>query len=105
MRADRNGGVQQRVCRSRGGGRFGEIGCAVRSLARAASSSGRGSLRGGRMRNRYLKQIAWVFAVVMVAVPLWAHHGNAAFASDKRVTMKGTVTEWFWANPHCFLQF
>ena len=19
--------------------------------------------------------------------------------------MKGTVTEWFWANPHCFLQF
>ena len=19
--------------------------------------------------------------------------------------MKGTVTEWFWANPHCFLKF
>jgi hypothetical protein len=23
----------------------------------------------------------------------------------KRLTLKGTVVEWFWANPHCFLQF
>ena len=57
------------------------------------------------MKDRNVKQIAWALALVMVTVPLWAHHGNAAFASDKRVTMKGTVTEWFWANPHCFLQF
>jgi Family of unknown function (DUF6152) len=57
------------------------------------------------MGKRYVKQVAWAFALVMVSVPLWAHHGNAAFASDKRVTMKATVTDWFWANPHCFLQF
>ena len=56
------------------------------------------------MKNRKVKQVAWAFALVIVTVPLWAHHGNAAFASDKRVTMKGTVTEWFWANPHCFIQ-
>lgn len=42
---------------------------------------------------------------LLFAAPLWAHHGNAAFDNSKRVTMKGTVTEWFWANPHCFLQF
>ena len=47
----------------------------------------------------------FVVVALLLAAPLWAHHGNAAFDSDKRVTMKGTVTEWFWANPHCFLQF
>ena len=57
------------------------------------------------MKPRYVRQFAWVFAVVMVTVRLWAHHGNAAFDADKRVTMKATVTDWFWANPHCFLQF
>jgi hypothetical protein len=45
--------------------------------------------------------------IVMVSTPLLAHHGAAAFENDpaKRVTVKGTVVEWFWANPHCFLQF
>jgi len=37
--------------------------------------------------------------------PLFAHHGNAAFDSGKKITMKGTVTEWAWSNPHCLLQF
>lgn len=57
------------------------------------------------MKGRLVNRVAWVFAVLIVAVPVWAHHGNAAFDADKRVTMKGTVTEWFWANPHCFLRF
>ena len=39
------------------------------------------------------------------AVSVLAHHGNAAFDSNNKVTVKGTVTEWFWANPHCFLKF
>jgi len=33
-----------------------------------------------------------------------AHHGNASFDTSKQVTLKGTVTEWIWANPHCFLK-
>ena len=32
-----------------------------------------------------------------------AHHGSASFDS-KETTLKGTVTEWLWANPHCFLR-
>jgi hypothetical protein len=36
---------------------------------------------------------------------LFAHHGNAAFDAGKKVTLKGTVTEWVWANPHCWLKF
>jgi hypothetical protein len=57
------------------------------------------------MNAKLMTRITWAFALLMVAVPAFAHHGNAAFDSDKRVTLKGTVTEWFWANPHCFLQF
>jgi hypothetical protein len=40
-----------------------------------------------------------------VSAPLSAHHGNAAYASGKRITMKGTVTGWIWSNPHCLLKF
>ena len=32
-----------------------------------------------------------------------AHHGSASF-DDKEITLKGKVTEWLWANPHCFLR-
>jgi hypothetical protein len=39
------------------------------------------------------------------SAPLLAHHGNAAFETEKKVTLKGTVTEWYWSNPHCLLQF
>jgi hypothetical protein len=49
-----------------------------------------------------------IFLVVVglftVSFPLFAHHGNAAYATGTKITIKGTVTEWFWANPHCFLK-
>jgi len=38
-----------------------------------------------------------------VSVPLFAHHGNASFATDKTVTLKGTVTRWIYASPHLLL--
>ena len=34
-----------------------------------------------------------------------AHHGTASIDTDREITLKGTVTEWLWANPHCFLKF
>jgi hypothetical protein len=38
-----------------------------------------------------------------LSLPLLAHHGNAAYDYTATKTVKGTVTEWTWANPHCFL--
>ena len=38
-------------------------------------------------------------------VPAAAHHGAATFDTGKEITLKGVVTEWIWANPHCFLKF
>jgi hypothetical protein len=44
-------------------------------------------------------------ALSIACLPVFAHHGNAAFDVGKRVTIKGTVTDWVWANPHCWLKF
>ena len=43
-------------------------------------------------------------ALMAVSVPLFAHHGYAAYDTDRKVTVKGTVTRWIWSNPHCLLQ-
>jgi Family of unknown function (DUF6152) len=49
-----------------------------------------------------------LFAIVLmiaVSAPVFAHHGAASFDTSKEMTLKGTVTEYIWANPHCFLKF
>jgi uncharacterized protein DUF6152 len=43
--------------------------------------------------------------LLLLSVPLIAHHGAASFDTAAEVTLKGTVTEWTWFNPHCFLKF
>ena len=43
-------------------------------------------------------------AALMPPVPLAAHHGGASFDVGKEVTVKGTVSQWIWSNPHCFLK-
>ena len=40
-------------------------------------------------------------AALFLAVPLAAHHGRgAAFDMQKQITLKGTITEVAWRNPH-----
>ena len=39
-----------------------------------------------------------------VAAPAFAHHSFAMFDQTKSVTMKGTVKELEWANPHAWLR-
>jgi Family of unknown function (DUF6152) len=47
-----------------------------------------------------------MLVLFLVGLPLFAHHGaGVAYEVDKQVTVKGTVTEWIWANPHCGLLF
>jgi len=43
--------------------------------------------------------------LLITAAPLFAHHGNSNFDIDKKLTLKATVTDWVWANPHCWLKF
>jgi hypothetical protein len=52
-----------------------------------------------------LKTISLVtVGLLAISVPLFAHHGSASYDSDKTVTVKGTVTQWYWANPHSILK-
>jgi hypothetical protein len=39
-------------------------------------------------------------AILAIGFPLWAHHGNAAYDDKNPVTIKGSVTEFAWTNPH-----
>ena len=36
--------------------------------------------------------------------PVRAHHGAATFDTVGEITIKGTVTEWVWSNPHSVLK-
>lgn len=51
--------------------------------------------------------IGMMLALGILAVPvtLFAHHGSAIYDESKTVTVKGVVTDWLWANPHCLLEF
>ena len=44
--------------------------------------------------------VALTAAIFLISIPLWAHHGNASYDTDNPVTIKGTVTEFAWTNPH-----
>jgi hypothetical protein len=58
------------------------------------------------MRLKLVTSLAVVVGFVMAGAPLLAHHGTGvAYVRDQEITLKGTVTEWFWANPHCGLLF
>jgi hypothetical protein len=45
-----------------------------------------------------------VVSFLAASLPLLAHHGNASYDTEKTVTVKGTVTEYIWANPHVFVK-
>jgi hypothetical protein len=57
------------------------------------------------LKAKFLIVFALAICASILSLPLSAHHGNAAYDTEKKVTVKGTVTQWFWANPHCVLQF
>ena len=49
----------------------------------------------------------FVFAMVllMICVPAFAHHGGSDYDTIHLKTLKGTVTEFLWENPHCQVFF
>jgi len=57
------------------------------------------------LTHRFLLVFAAAVAVLMVAVPMFAHHGTAAFDTSKMVVVKGAVTEFVFLNPHVQVYF
>ena len=52
------------------------------------------------MKNYRLNLLVAAAFVLLISIPLLAHHGNASYDTDKPITIKGTVTEFAWTNPH-----
>ncbi len=52
------------------------------------------------MNQKLLILIAAAVSVLTVSGPASAHHGTAAYDEVNPITLKGTVTEFLWANPH-----
>jgi hypothetical protein len=57
------------------------------------------------VKNPLLGLALGIASLVVMTAPLVAHHGAASFDTTKELTLQGTVTDWIWANPHCFLKF
>ena len=56
------------------------------------------------MRNKVGAISLLVVAFLAASLPLLAHHGNASYDTSKTVTVKGTVTDYIWSNPHVFVK-
>lgn len=47
---------------------------------------------------------AAIFAVLLMAAPLFAHHSfKAEYDESRQVTVTGTITKVLWNNPHVML--
>jgi hypothetical protein len=63
------------------------------------------SANGGPMRAKIIVLIFGVVAVLIVSGPTFAHHGTAAYDTKNIVTVKGTMTDFRFINPHVQLFF
>lgn len=52
------------------------------------------------MKNWILALFAGVAVLLMVSTPAFAHHGTSPYDTTKLVTLKGTVTDFQFINPH-----
>ena len=56
--------------------------------------------RSGSRTVRTLFTSATAALLVVFSTPAFVHHSGAMFNGEKVVTIKGTVTEFSWTNPH-----
>jgi uncharacterized protein DUF6152 len=60
---------------------------------------------GDPMKTKLFFLILGVAAVLTVTSPTFAHHGTAAYDTKTTVTVKGTMTDFRFINPHVQLYF
>jgi hypothetical protein len=52
-----------------------------------------------------LSAVGGLALVFVFCTSTYAHHGNSAYDESKPITLKGTVTEFDWVNPHTQIYF
>ena len=53
------------------------------------------------MQGRPAIVLSLIAGLLMTCVPGFAHHGGSDYDVQHPMTLKGTVTEFYWSNPHC----
>ena len=52
------------------------------------------------MKSRVLALLAGSVVLLLASAPLFAHHGTSPYDTTKLTTVKGTVTDFQFINPH-----
>ena len=52
-----------------------------------------------------LRTLSIVAIILAISIPLFAHHGNAAYEGNLTEVKNATVTKVLWANPHTLILF
>ena len=52
---------------------------------------------------KFMLLLALSFGALLVSAPLFAHHGEANYDTDKVVVVKGTVSSFEFINPHTLI--
>jgi hypothetical protein len=58
---------------------------------------------GAVMKNPRVIHVALAIGILLFSRPVVAHHSGSAFDLDHPVTLKGTVANFEWSNPHVFI--
>ena len=60
-------------------------------------------LEGTQMKSRLLTAFLGVVGLLLLSGPVLAHHGRSNYDVTSTATVKGTVTEFEWVNPHALI--
>ena len=58
---------------------------------------------GTQMKNRFCGMFIGTVGLLIVCVPVLAHHGRSNYDVSSTATVKGVVTEFEWINPHALI--
>lgn len=53
------------------------------------------------MKGKLIIGLVLATGVLIAGGPLFAHHGGSDYDVQHPRALKGTVTEFYWSNPHC----
>ena len=52
------------------------------------------------MKRPHFISLGVLLGLLMLCPAVFAHHGGSDYDQQHPLTLKGTVTEFYWANPH-----
>lgn len=57
------------------------------------------------MKSKLSYSLCLIALTLAISLPAYAHHGTANYDMTKIVTLKGTVTDFQFINPHTLIMF